>query len=90
MLLRLFLCLLTAGVAFYAYIAQNNVLTELRMEIPKLAKEVRTLQENNGRLDLEIRRYRSPEHLLKLSKDPAYSHLHYPTDKEVVYQRTPD
>lgn len=84
MLTRLFLCLAGGGIAFYGYIAQHNALTELRMEIPKLAKEVRALQENNARLDLEIRRYKSPQNLLKLSLQPEYMHLRYPTQEEVL------
>ncbi len=84
MLARLFFCLAAAGVAFYAYIAQHNALTELRMEIPKLTKEVRALQENNDRLDLEIRRYKNPDNLLKLSLEPAYTHLRYPAQEEVI------
>ena len=86
MLVRLFLCLAGAGIAFYAYIAQHNALTEMRMEIPKLTKEVRTLQEENGRLYLEIQRYKSPKHLLELSLQPDYTHLRYPTQEEILRQ----
>ncbi len=84
MLIRLFLCLAGGGIAFYAYIAQHNALTELRMDLPKLAKEVRALREDNGRLELEIRRYKSPQHLLELSLQPEYTHLRYPTYEEVI------
>lgn len=73
--LRIFTCIAAAGMTLLAYIEKQNDLTELRLAIPALAKEVKNLQEDNIRLTYEIRHFESPTHLLELSQKPEFSHM---------------
>lgn len=83
-LLRIFTCILAAGIALYSYIDKQNDLTELRMAIPVLAKEVKGLQEENIRLKYEIDRFESPIHLMELARKPEFGHLKFPYSTDVV------
>lgn len=62
----------------FGYIEKQNELTELRLAIPSLAKEVKSLQEENIRLTYEIEHFESPIHLMELMRKPEFSHLKYP------------
>jgi hypothetical protein len=83
--IRLFICILAAGLTLFAYIEKQNGLTELRLAIPALAKEVKNLHEENKRLTYEIRHFESPIHLMELMRKPEFSHLKYPMLPEVVF-----
>ena len=72
----------------YAYIHKQNQLTKVRFEIPVLMKGLRSIQEENTRLEYEIERFEHPIHLMNLSKQPEFSHLEHPTlDETVVIKR---
>lgn len=77
-LARVFLCILIAGFTIYAYIDKHNELTELRLAIPALAKEVKQIQEENIRLMYDINQFESPIHLMQLARKPEFGHLKYP------------
>ena len=47
---RIFACILITGVGLCCLYLKQNELTELRLAIPFLAKEVRHIQEENNRL----------------------------------------
>lgn len=53
------------------------------MEIPKLAKSLKQLEEENAHLSLEIERLESPDRLIKLLRQKEYSHLRYPYVDEI-------
>ncbi|MBI5273750.1 MAG: hypothetical protein HY860_01705 [Chlamydiales bacterium] len=59
-------------------------MTKLRLEIPKLAKELRNIQEENLQLKYEIESFESPEHLIALAKSDQYSHLKFPQTQDVL------
>ena len=83
-LFRCLLCIIAAGVTLFAYIEKQNELTELRLAIPQLAKEVALLREDNVRLKYEIERFESPLHLMELMRSPEFSHLKFPyIDQEI-------
>lgn len=83
--LQVFLCILIAGFMLYFYIDKLNELTELRLAIPALAKEVKQIQEANIRLRYEIDQFESPIHLMELARKPEFSHLKYPhLDDEII------
>jgi len=84
-IVRLFLCLGAAGLTLLAYIEKQNELTELRLAIPALAKELKSIEEENTRLTYEIERFESPVHLMELMRKPEYSHLKYPYLDEEVF-----
>lgn len=83
-LIRIFLCIFVAGVLLYLYVDKQNALTELRLEIPDLLKELRIVQEENLRLEYEIDRFESPMHLMELARQPEYSRLKHPYLTDIV------
>lgn len=76
--IRVLACIVSAGLALYAYIDKTNELTELRLAIPMMSKAVKRLEEENIRLKYEIDRFESPIHLMELQRNPEFSHLKYP------------
>ena len=81
---KMLICILTVGLTLFLYIDKLNDLTELRLAIPVLTKEVRILQAENMRLKYEIEQFESPIHLMELMRKPEFSHLHFPFLKDVV------
>lgn len=84
LLVRIFLCIFFASVFLYKIVDRQNELTALRMEIPPLAKQVKQINETNGKLDYEIDRFESPVNLMELGTKPEHSHLKHPYLKDVV------
>ncbi len=85
LVLRLYMCIITAGLTLYAYIEKQNELTELRLAIPALTKEVKNIQEENIRLTYAIEQFESPIRLMETMRKPEYSHLKYPYLNEEVF-----
>lgn len=86
--LRIFVCIIAAGVALYSFIDKQNELTGLRMAIPVLAKEVKGIQEENIRLKYEIDSFESPIHLMELARKPEFGHLKFPYITDVIILET--
>ena len=84
MMCRLIICLAFAGFCLYSFIDNQNEVTELRIKLPKLAKEIKAIEEENGRLRYEIEQFENPQHLMKLATLPEYSHLKHPLVKEIL------
>jgi hypothetical protein len=82
--LRLCLCIAAAAFFLYAYVDEQNRATRLRLQIPIVAKEVRALKEANTRLKYQIELFESPQNLLTLSSQSAYTHLQHPLISQVV------
>lgn len=82
--IRLFVCVFILGISLYAYIYKQNELTELRLAIPALAKEVRNIQEENHRLKYEIDYFESPIHLMELMRMPEFGHLKFAYNQDVI------
>jgi hypothetical protein len=81
---RLLICISFAGLILYKYIDKLNELTELRLSIPILAREVKEIRENNLELQYAIDRFESPLHLMELARKPEFGHLKYPSTSEVL------
>jgi len=90
--MRVFLSRLTVCVAFfsfalYSYLKEQNRCTEMRMLIPKLVKEIEAIEEQNSRLRYQVVTFESPQQLLTLSKQPEFSHLHFPFVHTIIQAR---
>lgn len=81
---RIMLCVLFVGVTLYKYIDKMNELTELRLSIPLLEKEVQEIREKNVELSFQIESFESPLHLLELIRKPEFGHLKYPLQDDVI------
>lgn len=84
LLVRISTCIMGVGILLYSYIDRQNELTELRLKIPQMAKEVKGIQEENIRLQYEIDRFESPIHLMELSRKPEFGHLKYPSFNSII------
>ncbi len=81
--LQVLVCAFSCGGVLYAYVQKQNDLIKVRIELPKLAREVRLLEELNSRLRYEIERFENPRHLMSLAKRPEFSHLKHPLMGEI-------
>jgi cell division protein FtsL len=81
---KIFICIFVAALTVYLYIDRQNDLTQLRLTIPMLAKEVKQIQEENIRLQYEIDQFESPIHLLEIARKPEFGHLKYPHLDQVI------
>jgi hypothetical protein len=84
MILRAMICIVALGFSLYSFIDTQNDLTQMRMSLPVLAKEVKSIQEENMRLQYEIDQFENPEHLMELARQSEYCHLKHPLNKEIV------
>lgn len=84
MLIRVLGCLTVFSIYLYQIIQKQNALNYLSLQIPKLAKEVKTLEEENLLLQFRIDSFESPDHLMKLAHSPEYTHLQYPFLEDVT------
>lgn len=82
--LKIFICLFSIVGMLYVYIDQQNDLIEWRIKVRASAKELRELQEDNIALRYEVDRFESPVHLMELARQPAFSYLKYPHNKDIL------
>jgi len=85
MMLRMLCCLAVFAVYLYLMIEKQNQINYLSMQIPKVHKDLKTIEEENIRLRFTIDSFESPDHLMQLIQSPEYAHLKQPSLKEVFY-----
>ncbi len=83
-ILRTSMCIFACGLWLYSYIEKQNTLTDLRIRIPELSRSVKTIQEENTRLQYEIDQFENPEHLIELARHAEFAHLKHPLHKEIL------
>lgn len=81
--IRLLICIAFAGLVLYKYIDKVNELTELRLSIPILNRELKEIHEKNLELQYAIDCFESPVHLMELARKPEFGHLKYPSNLDV-------
>lgn len=82
---RLLICIFFVGLILYKYIDKLNELTELQLNIPQIAKEVKEIKEKNLELQYEIEQFESPIHLMELSRKPEFGHLKHPAVDKIIF-----
>lgn len=82
--IRLLICISISGFALYKYIDKLNELTELRLSIPIITREVKSIREKNVELQYAIDTFESPLHLMELLRKPEFGHLKYPSLNEII------
>ena len=83
-LLRILFCIFLFSLFLYSYTDQQNTLTDLRIRLPLVAKEIKTIREENKRLQYEIDQFENPQRLMELARHSEFSHLKHPLVKEVL------
>lgn len=81
----IFICIASLWITVLALIEKQNDLTELRLAIPSLAKELKNIEEENIALSYEIERFKSPQHLMELARKPEFCHLKAPFLADEVF-----
>lgn len=84
LILKIFFCIGIVGITLYSIIYKQNALTELRLQIPTLSRDLKNLEEENRRYRFEIDTFESPAHLFELMRKPEFSHLKEPSINEVI------
>ncbi len=83
-LLRLGVCLSVFGLCLYSYLDTQNRVTQIKIQLPEVEKEIHLIQEENRRLAYQIEQFESPAHLIELAHHPEYAHLRHPLLKEIL------
>lgn len=84
-LCRVWICIAVFACVLYGIIDRQNMLTELRREIPILMKQVKAVEQENTRLQYEVDRFESPMNLIDLARKPEYGHLRHPYTEDIVF-----
>lgn len=84
LLCRLFTCVAVLCLSLYAYIDQHNAVTQLRLAIPALKKQLLEIQERNEALEYQVSRLESPTRLMDLLDEPRYAHFRFPRNEDLV------
>lgn len=82
--MRLFLAVLIVGTALYSYVHKHNRLTEMRIRLPLLARELQAVEEENVRLTFSIEQFENPLHLMEIARKPQYAHLKHPLMTDII------
>lgn len=81
---RLLVCITVLGICVYSYLDLQNKVTDLRIRLPLLSKEVRRIQGENTRLQYEIDEFENPNRLMELARKSEYSHLKQPMMNDII------
>jgi hypothetical protein len=84
MLIRLGFCLAVFGLCLYSYLDTQNRLTQLKIALPEVEKEIKLIKEENKRLKYAVEQFENPAHLIELAHNPEYAHLKHPLMKEIL------
>ncbi len=82
--IRLFLSIAMLAFFLYQTIAKQNSIAKLRLEIPKLEKELGELEDENTRLSYEIEKNENPLNLMEYARKPEYRSLKHPLESQIV------
>lgn len=88
-LIRLFCCITILGLTLLGLVSRHNMLTEARMKLPLLAKELQRVEEENVRLKFQLEKFENPLHLMELARKPEYSHLKHPLMTDIIIVEIP-
>lgn len=83
LMLRMLCCLAVFALYLYHIIQKQNAINYLSLQIPKITRDLRAIEEENVRLRFEIECFESPDQLMRLVRTQEYTHLRYPLLKEV-------
>lgn len=84
LLLRLAFCLGVFSLCLFSYQSKQNDLTQLKIRLPQLEREICTIREETQRLQYEIDKVESPSRLIEIAHQPQFQHLKHPLMKEIL------
>ena len=84
LLMRCGFCLTLFGFSLFSYLNTQNDVTQLKIRLPEVEKEILLIQEENRRLCYQIEQFENPANLIELAHHPEYAHLKHPLLKEIL------
>lgn len=81
---KLFICLFTFAICLYSFIEKQNQLTSLKIELPKVAKEIDDLKDEIQKIQYEVGLFENPAYLMQLVRQPEFGHLKHPFVEDVL------
>ena len=84
LLFKIMICLFVFGLCLYSYIEKQNKLTSLKIDIPKIAKQINDLNEEIKKMQYEVDTFENPQYLMDLVRTPQFGHLKHPFVEEVL------
>ena len=81
---RLGFCLGVLSLCLYSYQSKQNELTQLKIRLPQLERDICSILEETQKLQFEIDKAESPSKLIELAHRPEFRHLKHPLIKEVL------
>lgn len=81
---RIAVCVGIFGWCLFSYLEKQNELTQLKIQIPILEKQMSALREERKHLQYEIDQFENPSHLIELAHKPEFGHLKHPVLKEIL------
>lgn len=76
-------CVVLTSVLFALYISRHNALTQQRIHVVFLERQIRAQEAQVGRLELEFAQFLSPIRLEEIAKKAQYAHLQQPSKTEI-------
>ncbi len=76
---------MTCTLLSFFYIREHNRLTELRILVPKLEKEVLDLEAEKIRLEYQLEEFMNPHRLEEVARRAQYSHLKQVEPSDIDY-----
>lgn len=83
-LIKILICLFAFAFSFYSYVEKQNKVTSLKIEIPKIAKEIQDLRVEIKKIEYEVDKFENPAYLMQLLRQPEYAHLKHPFVHDVL------
>lgn len=81
---KILICLFVFGICLYSYIDKQNELTSLKIEIPKVAKQIEDLKVEIKKINYEVEMFENPAYLMQLIRQPEFKHLKHPFIEDVL------
>lgn len=82
--IKILICFAAFTGYLYSVLQKQNKISKLSFKLPRLEKELRSIEEENIKLRYKLNAFTSPEHLLALLKQSEYSHLKFYTAPETL------
>ncbi len=81
---KILICLFVFGICLYSYINKQNELTSLKIEIPKVAKEIEDIKVEIKKINYEVEMFENPAYLMQLIRQPEFGYLKHPIVEDVL------
>jgi cell division protein FtsL len=83
LMIRIIISLIVCTTSIFSYISLQNKVTCLKIKIPKIEKQLISINDEISHLQYEIDQFESPDRLMDLACHPDFIHLKHPYIKDI-------